>query len=51
MKTSEAIKRLSEIFYEKLETKTGWGKLEVKGIFQESREQLLMEMLDDRIEK
>jgi len=47
MKTSEAIKRLREIFYGKLEGKTGLGKIEVKMIFQDSSEQLLMEMLDE----
>ncbi|WP_165044922.1 hypothetical protein [Dysgonomonas sp. ZJ709] len=46
MKTSEILKRIDELFSEKLEAKTGWGKNEVKTLYSTSVNEALMEIAD-----
>jgi hypothetical protein len=40
------IERIEEIFYSKLETKSGWGKNEVKALYKEAVNQALLELVD-----
>ena len=40
------IERIQEIFFEKLQAKTGWGRLEIMAIYKEAQIQALTEFLD-----
>tara|TARA_R110000796_G_scaffold61674_6_gene142634 strand:+ start:2442 stop:2579 length:138 start_codon:yes stop_codon:yes gene_type:complete len=40
------IKKIEEIFTEKLQTKTGWGRNDVLIVYKESVNEALLEMLD-----
>lgn len=40
------LKRIEEIFEEKMQTKTGWGRVEVLQMYRASVSEALMEMLD-----
>jgi len=40
------IKRIEEIFTEKLQEKTGWGRNDVLTIYKESVSEAVLEMLD-----
>ena len=44
----ELLERIEEIFFIKLEEKTGWGKNDVKQAYKDSRSQALMELLEDK---
>jgi len=46
MKTKELLKRIQEIFHEKLQAKTGWGRNEIISIYQASVNEALMELAD-----
>lgn len=46
MKTKDLLKRIEEIFHEKLQTKTGWGRNEIASIYQASVNEALMELAD-----
>lgn len=51
MKTKDLIKRIEEIFQEKLEAKTGWGRNEIKNLHRDSINEALMEVADILDEK
>ena len=40
------LKRIEEIFAEKLQAKTGWGRNEIMQAYRESINEALMELLD-----
>jgi hypothetical protein len=40
------LKRIEEIFAEKLQAKTGWGRNEIMQAYRESVNEALMELLD-----
>ena len=40
------LKRIEEIFAEKLQTKTGWGRNEIMQAYREAVNEALMELLD-----
>jgi len=40
------IKRIEEIFFDKLQSKTGWGRNDVMKIYKEAVNEALMEMID-----
>ena len=46
MKTSEILKQIDDLFNEKLEAKTGWGKNEVKDLYRSSVNEVLMIIAD-----
>ena len=46
MKTKDLLKRIEEIFHEKLQTKTGWGRNEITSIYQTSVNEALIELTD-----
>jgi len=46
MKTKDLLKRIEEIFHEKLQCKTGWGRNEITNIYQASVNEALMELSD-----
>jgi hypothetical protein len=46
MKTKDLLKRIEAIFHEKLQSKTGWGRNEITGIYQASVNEALMELAD-----
>ena len=41
----EIIKRIEELFFAKLQAKTGWGRNEIKEIYAEAVREALMEFL------
>jgi|TARA_R110000822_G_scaffold275189_2_gene397363 hypothetical protein len=43
----ELLKRIEEIFVQKLQAKTGWGRNDVLCIYKESVNEAILEMLDD----
>ena len=47
MKISVYRQRLRDVFHERLDRKTGWGKEEVKREFNEASEQVILEMLEE----
>jgi PP-loop superfamily ATP-utilizing enzyme len=51
MKTTELLKKIEERFGEKLESKTGWGKNEVKSAYQSAVIEVLSELTEKLIEK
>lgn len=51
MKIAEYRQRLRDMFYQRLERKTGWGKEEVKREFEEAGEQVVLEMLEEQEDK
>lgn len=46
MKTKDLLLRIEEIFNEKLQSKTGWGRNEIANIYQASVNEALMELAD-----
>lgn len=46
MKTSELLKKIEQAFGEKLEEKTGWGRNEVKSIYQSVVNEVLIQIAD-----
>jgi hypothetical protein len=46
MKAKELLKRIEEIFTQKLSRKNGWGYKEVLVIYKESVNEALLEMID-----
>lgn len=46
MKTKDLLKRIEEIFYEKLQSKTGWGRNEITNTYQVAVNEELMELAD-----
>ena len=46
MTTKDLLKRIDEIFNEKLQAKTSWGRNEVSSIYQLSVNEALMEWAD-----
>ena len=46
MKTKDLLKKIEEIFHEKLQSKTGWGRNEITSIYQASVNEALMELAD-----
>ena len=46
MKTKELLKRIEEIFNQKLQTKTGWGRNELSQLYTQSVNEALMELAD-----
>lgn len=46
MTTKDLLKRIEEVFNEKLQEKTGWGKNEVSMLYQSSVNEVLMELAD-----
>lgn len=46
MKTKELLKRIEELFHEKLQEKTGWGRNDVKSAYQAAVNEALMELAD-----
>lgn len=55
MSTTKVLKRIDELFDEKLQTKTGWGKNEVlqayRDIVSKTLNEVLAEMLDEHEKK
>jgi len=43
--TKEVIKRIEELFFAKLQEKTGWGRNEIKELYREAVAEALMEFL------
>lgn len=41
------LKRIEELFTEKLQSKTGWGRNEIIQLYKDSVTEAIMEMLDD----
>lgn len=41
------IKLIEEIFYRKLESKTGWGRNEIKAAYQESVSEAALKIIDE----
>ena len=41
------LKRIEDLFFERLKIKTGWGKNEVRKAYSEAVNEALMEALDD----
>jgi len=41
------LKRIEEIFTEKLQVKTGWGKNDVLNVYKESVNEAILELLDN----
>lgn len=44
-KTKELLKRIEDIFYQKLAAKTEWGRNEVMSVYREAVNDALMEMM------
>lgn len=51
MKISEYKQKLRDAFYSRLERKNGWGKEEVKRLFEESNDEVILEMLEEEESK
>ncbi len=49
MKTKDLLKRIEEIFHEKLQSKTGWGRNEITSIYQASVNEALMELANSPV--
>ena len=47
MNTKGLINQVKEVFFGRLERKTGWGKEEVKRQFEQALSDVLMDRLDD----
>ena len=41
----EVIKRIQEIFYQKLEAKTSWGRNDLKQVYTEAQNEAMMEFI------
>ena len=46
MKTKDLLKRIEEIFKQKLQIKTGWGRNEISLLYSQSVNEALMELAD-----
>lgn len=45
---AEIFKRLQALFFERLEAKTGWGKEDVKKLYRECANEVLLEYIDKK---
>ena len=48
MKSKNLLKRIDEIFEQKLQEKTGWGKNDVLKAYRESVNEAILDLLDDK---
>jgi hypothetical protein len=47
MKVSTFVQRLREEFFNQLNRKTGWGKEEIKECFNQAKDKVITEMLEE----